>query len=207
MYVFLTTKLYCLKKIYAKFYYVLWNEVVWILPILAPVELTMYLRLSRKYYVAAVSSERSSKTFERREILGTRMGHTICRLIIPVLLKLLQKRQAFSESPIYSGKKKTCVIIGESLLSRIVLLMNKREWNGNMVGMYGAIYRFCTILLMRIYRKTTKVQVKIVLNTSLEHILSTIILILICLLRYFFLILVCLLMSVRKSVSVKLRLI
>ena len=76
-----------------------------------------------------------------------------------------------------------------------------------MVGMYGAIYRFCTILLMCIYRKATKVQVKIVLNTSLEHILSTIILILICLLRYFFLILVCLLMSVRKRVSVKLRLI
>ena len=53
------------------------NEVVWILPILPPVEWTMYLRLSRKYYVAAVSSKRSSKTFERQEILGTRMGHTI----------------------------------------------------------------------------------------------------------------------------------
>ena len=33
---------------------------MWILPILAPVELTMYLRLSRKYYVAAVSSKRLS---------------------------------------------------------------------------------------------------------------------------------------------------
>ena len=51
---------------------------------LTPVELTMYLRLLRKYFVAAVSSkQRSSKTFERQEILGTRMGHTIC-LIIPV---------------------------------------------------------------------------------------------------------------------------
>ena len=76
-----------------------------------------------------------------------------------------------------------------------------------MVGMYGAIYRFFTILLMYIYRKATKVQVKIVLKTSLEHILSTMILILIYLPRYFFLILVCLLMPVRKSLSVKLRLI
>ena len=61
-----------------------WNEVVSILLILAPVELTMYLRLSRKYYFTAVSSKRSSKPFEKQEILGTRMGHTICRLIIPV---------------------------------------------------------------------------------------------------------------------------
>ena len=61
-----------------------WNKVGWILPILLPVELTMYLRLSRKYYVTAVSSKRSSKTLKRQEILGTRMGHTICRLIIPV---------------------------------------------------------------------------------------------------------------------------
>ena len=76
-----------------------------------------------------------------------------------------------------------------------------------MVGMYGAIYRFFTILLMYIYRKATKVQVKIVLKTSLEHILSTMILILIYLPRYFFLILVCLSMPVRKSISVKLRLI
>ena len=60
------------------------NEVVRFLPILPPVELTMHLRLSRKYYVAAVSSKRSSKTFERQEILGTWMGHAICRLIIPV---------------------------------------------------------------------------------------------------------------------------
>ena len=55
-----------------------------------------------------------------------------------------------------------------------------------MVGMYGAIYRFFTILLMYIYRKATKVQVKIVLKTSLEHIFSTMILILIYLPRYFF---------------------
>ena len=48
-----------------------------------------------------------------------------------------------------------------------------------MVGMYGATYRFFTISLMYSYRKATKVQVKIVLKTSLEHILSTIILILI----------------------------
>ena len=73
-----------------------------------------------------------------------------------------------------------------------------------MVGMYGAIYSFFTILLMYIYRKATKVQVKIVLKTSLEHILITMILILIYLPRYFFLILICLLMSVRKSLSVKL---
>ena len=73
-----------------------------------------------------------------------------------------------------------------------------------MVGMYGAIYRFFTILLMYIYRKATKVQVKIVLKTSLEHILITMILILIYLPRYFFLILICLLMSVRKSLLVKL---
>ena len=57
---------------------------MWILPILPPVELTMYLRLSRKYYVAAMSSKRSPKTFEMQEILGTRMVHTICRLIIPI---------------------------------------------------------------------------------------------------------------------------
>ena len=74
--------------------------------------------------------------------------------------------------------------------------------------MYEAIYRFFTILLMYIYRKATKVQVKIVLKTSLEYILSKIILILIYLPRYFFfLILVCLLMSVWKSLSVKFRLI
>ena len=60
-----------------------------------------------------------------------------------------------------------------------------------MAGMYGAIYRFFTILLMYIYRKATKVQVKIVLKTSLEHILSTVMLNLIYLHRYFFLILVC----------------
>ena len=57
--------------------------------------------------------------------------------------------------------------------------------------MYGAIYCFFTILLMHIYRKATKVQVKIVLKTSLEHILSTVIFTLIYLPRYFFLILVC----------------
>ena len=76
-----------------------------------------------------------------------------------------------------------------------------------MVGMYGAIYRFFTILLMYIYRKATKVQVKIVLKTSLEYILRTMILMLIYLPKYFFLILVCLLMPVRKSLSVKIRLI
>ena len=76
-----------------------------------------------------------------------------------------------------------------------------------MVGMYGAIYRFFTILLIYIYRKETKDQVKIVLKTSLEHIFGTMILILIYLPRYFFLILVCLLMPVRKNLSVKLRLI
>ena len=37
--------------------------------------------------------------------------------------------------------------MGESLLSKIILLMNKREWNENMVGTYGNIYRFFTILL------------------------------------------------------------
>ena len=73
--------------------------------------------------------------------------------------------------------------------------------------MYRAIYSFFTILLMYFYRKATKVEVKIVLKTSLEHILSTMILILIYLPKYFFLILVCLLMPVRKSLSVKLRLI
>ena len=73
--------------------------------------------------------------------------------------------------------------------------------------MYGAIYRFFTILLMYIYRKATKVQVKIVLKTSLEYILRTMILMLIYLPKYFFLILVCLLMPVRKSLSVKIRLI
>ena len=73
--------------------------------------------------------------------------------------------------------------------------------------MYEAIYRFFTILLMYIYRKATKVQVKIVLKTSLEYILRTMILMLIYLPKYFFLILVCLLMPVRKSLSVKLRLI
>ena len=77
-----------------------------------------------------------------------------------------------------------------------------------MVGMYEAIYRFFfTILLMYIYRKATKVQVKIVLKTSSEHILSTMILILIYLPGYFFLIFVCLLMPVQKSLSVKLCLI
>ena len=39
--------------------------------------------------------------------------------------------------------------------------------------MYRAIYSFFTILLMYFYRKATKVEVKIVLKTSLEHILST----------------------------------
>ena len=181
----------------------MWNEVVWILPILAPVELTLYLRLSRKYYVAAVSSKRSSKTFERQEILGTRMSYNLS-FDYPSFIETSTKKTGFFWIPNILREKKTWVIIGESLLNRIVLLMNK-QWN--MVGMYGAIHRFCTILLMCIYRKATKVQVKIVLNTSLEHILSTIILILICLLRYFFLILVCLLVSVRKSVSVKLCLI
>ena len=76
-----------------------------------------------------------------------------------------------------------------------------------MVGIYGAIYRFFNILLMCIHRKATKVQVKIVLKTSLEYILRTMILMLIYLPKYFFLILVCLLMPVRKSLSVKLRLI
>ena len=77
--------------------------------------------------------------------------------------------------------------------------MNKREWNGIMVGMYAAIYRFFTILLMYTYRKATKVQVKIVLKTSLQHILNIIILTLIYLSRYIFLILVCLLMPVWKK--------
>ena len=66
---------------------------------------------------------------------------------------------------------------------------------------------FFTILLMYIYRKATKVRVQVVLKTSLQHILSTMILILIYLPRYFFLIFVCLLMPARKSLSVKLRLI
>ena len=53
---------------------------------------------------------------------------------------------------------------------------------------------------MYTYRKATKVQVKMVLKTSLEHILSTIILILIYRPRYnFFLILVCLLISCSKK--------
>ena len=73
--------------------------------------------------------------------------------------------------------------------------------------MYGAIYRFFTIFLMYIYTKARRVQVEILLKTNLEHILSTMILILIYLPRYFFLILVCLLMPVRKNLSVKLRLI
>ena len=89
-------------------------------------------------------------------------------------------------------------------MNRIILLLNKWEWNGNMVGMYGATYRFFTISLMYIYRKATKVQVKIVLKTSLEHILSTIILILIYLPRHFFLNFV---WPVQKSLSVKLHLI
>ena len=148
---------------------------------LSSVELTMCLLFSRKYHVGTVSSKRLSKTFEKQKILGTRMGYTIFYLIIPVWLKLLQKRRGFSESLIYSEKWKTWVTTGEGLLNRIVLffLMNKREWNGNMVGMYGSIYHFVIILLMYIYRKTTKVQAKIVLKTSLEHILSIIILILI----------------------------
>ena len=62
-------------------------------------------------------------------------------------------------------------------------------------------------LLMYIYSKATKIQVKIVLKINLGHILGTIILILVYLPRYFFLILVCLLMPARKSLSVKLRLI
>ena len=68
--------------------------------------------------------------------------------------------------------------------NRFVDEQTRTKWN--MVGMYGAIYRFFTILLMYIYRKATKVQVKIVLKTSLEHIFSTMILILIYLPRYFF---------------------
>ena len=63
--------------------------------IIAPMEWTMYLRLSRKYYVAAVSSKRPSKIFERQEILRTGMGHTICLLIIPIWLKRLQKKTSF----------------------------------------------------------------------------------------------------------------
>ena len=64
---------------------------------------------------------------------------------------------------------------------------------------------FFTILLMYIYRNATKVQVKIELKTSLEHILSTMILILINLPRYLFFILVYLLVPVGKYHSVKLR--
>ena len=60
-----------------------------------------------------------------------------------------------------------------------------------------------TFLLMYIYSKATKIQVKIVLKISLGHILGTIILILVYLPRYFFLILVCLLMPAQKSLSVK----
>ena len=48
--------------------------------------------------------------------------------------------------------------------NRFVDEQTRTKWN--MVGMYGAIYRFFTILLMYIYRKATKVQVKIVLKTS-----------------------------------------
>ena len=171
---------------------------MWILPSLAPVELTTYLRLLQKYYVAAVSSkQRSSKTFERQEILGTRMGHTICRLIIPVWLKFLQKRPAFPESPIYSEIKDLSNNRRKhSKQDRFVVEQTRMKWN--IVGMYRAIYRFLTILLMYIYRKATKGQVKMVLKTSLEYILSKIILILIYQLGYFFLILFYLLMPVRK---------
>ena len=66
---------------------------------------------------------------------------------------------------------------------------------------------FFTVLLMYIYRKATKVQVKIVSKTILEHILSTMIFILIYLPRYLFLILFFLLIHVPKSLSVKRRLI
>ena len=59
----------------------------------------------KKVYVAAVSSKSSSTTFEMQEILGTRMGYTICRFTIPVSLKCLQKRRPFSESPKYSEIK------------------------------------------------------------------------------------------------------
>ena len=67
------------------------------------------------------------------------------------------------------------------------------------------MFFFFTILLMYIYRNATKVQVKIELKTSLEHILSTMILILINLPRYLFFILVYLLVPVGKYHSVKLR--
>ena len=63
-------------------------------------ELTMYLHLSRKYYVAAVPSKRSSKTLERQEILETRMGHTICCLIIPIfwVLNILTEKKDSSNN-------------------------------------------------------------------------------------------------------------
>ena len=61
-----------------------WNEVLLILPILAYAELTMDLLFSREYHVATVSSQCSSKASERQEILETRMGLTICCLIIPI---------------------------------------------------------------------------------------------------------------------------
>ena len=90
----------------------------------------------------------------------------------------------------------------------MVLLMNKREWNGNMVSsIYGTIYHFATTLLMYIYRKATKVQVKILLKTTLQKILSMIILISISSSRYFFLILVCLVMTVWKNLPAKIRII
>ena len=116
-----------------------WNEVVWILPILAPVEFTIYLHLPRKYYVAAVSSKRSS--WKARNPGNEDRSYDLS-FDYPRLIETSTKKTGFFGVPKILREIKGKVIIGESLL-----LMNKREWNENMVGMYGTIYRFFTILL------------------------------------------------------------
>ena len=126
----------------------------------------------------------------------------------PRLIETSANKTSFFWVPNILMEIKTRVIIGESLPNRIVFFdeQTRMKWKyGWLVWSHLSFYYY--FVNVYIYRKATKVQVKTVLKTSLEHILSTMILILIYLPRYFFLILVCLLMPVRKNLSVKLRLI
>ena len=61
----------------------------------------MYLLFSRNYHIATVFSYGLSKTFERQETLGMRMGQIDLFLDYPRLIATSTKKVVFFESPVY----------------------------------------------------------------------------------------------------------
>ena len=166
----------------------------------------MYLHLSRKYYVATCPLSVYQKHLKDKKSWERGWVRRFVVWLSPFDWNFHKKDGLFWVLNILKEIKDS--INNRRKLSEQDLFVDEQT---RMKWKYGchvwSHISFFTILSMYIYRKTTKVQVKIVLKTSLENIFSTMVLIFIYLPRYFFLILICLLIPVRKNLSIKLRLI